>query len=66
MNSGTMMKTDKEREEMICHWKLDNFYGGFSTECEKEFPPDFDPEQAEFVFCPYCGKKMKLDTENLK
>lgn len=45
-----------------CEWKQEKPGGGFRTSCgyEHSFGGE-TPEEHDFAFCPYCGKKMQQE-----
>ena len=51
-----------EREKVLdeCHWKLNDEYFTYETDCGHSFQfTDGDLEDnGGFEFCPYCGKKI--------
>lgn len=61
------MKISRER----CIWKLDGRWQEYyETSCGHAFyfadgTEPYD-EQSNFKFCPYCGKKIKVDMESIK
>ena len=45
-----------------CHWKRDEFYDYYDTECENAFELETDgPKENGMNYCPYCGKKLVVD-----
>jgi hypothetical protein len=46
-------------EEKVCIWEWDNEIQAWDTECGNthEFIAG-DPEDNEYKFCPYCGRKL--------
>lgn len=41
-----------------CHWVWE-YEGYFDTDCEKAFMfNEGGPEANNFVYCPYCGRKI--------
>lgn len=47
-----------------CEWTGDVEGGEWSSECGKHFIfNDGDPLENNFLFCPYCGKRIEQDNE---
>lgn len=58
INEETIKKLQKERDEE-CTWE-GNYDGLFRAKCNQKswmFSPLI---RAEYIFCPYCGKKIAL------
>ena len=50
----------------ICRWKLDEYDCYYSTACGKKWVfPDGSPKENGLVFCPVCGKRVKIKGESL-
>lgn len=48
-------------QKMICKWTEDE-NGAYDSECNNkfEFLGGSSPEENGFIYCPYCGKKIKV------
>lgn len=42
-----------------CIWKYDETYNYYESECGSSFIFSYDKRDKEFVYCPYCGKKIE-------
>lgn len=54
-NAIEIVKSSGVSDDDVCEWHCDE-YGRCHTECH--YLADNDP--LEYIFCPYCGKKMKV------
>ena len=50
-----------EKEEEFCEWEVwDEEANCYHTSCENaHFFVDGSPKDNKYVFCPYCGRKLK-------
>jgi hypothetical protein len=46
-------------KKKICMWKYDEYTDSWDTECNNkhQFMTD-GPEENNYKFCPYCGRKL--------
>lgn len=51
----------RQSKELICKWNQGED-GDYESECENrfEFLGGSSPEENGFVYCPYCGKKIRV------
>jgi len=55
-----------EQSQRVCNWNLENDdLGHYRTDCENLFMIiEGTPEENGFIFCCYCGGKLKCEAEN--
>lgn len=44
-----------QSEEEVCEWFYDKYLGYYRMDCDY----DVIPENHNYIFCPYCGRKIK-------
>lgn len=64
---GTKLKPGQieEPENQVCFWIRDSDSGAYDTECDQAFFFDSgDVQENNFAFCPFCGERIQVITED--
>jgi hypothetical protein len=57
MGCSIPVMNDKAKKEVVCVWKSN---GDYYNTCWDYAIPKKDYEIMEYIFCPYCGKKIEV------
>ena len=59
---NTSSDTSTDTSSGYCEWKLiDEEKSVYKSGCEKQRFYDGNPTESMYEFCPYCGKKIKVE-----
>ena len=47
-----------------CIWTWDETHGYYDTSCDHAFTFSYSKKEAEFIYCPYCGKLIDERVES--